>query len=353
LSGVRVDGAIPNVWSVDPVWSASDGTYTLAVEAGPGYVLTFNFGGTAGNYLTEYYKDTTDHNAATAVSVPTPGGNTAGIDEHLSPGGIVTGNVTDTTGKPLAGVGVSVRCGSFFCAHGAVTDQTGQYHVDALPTGTYQVEFSATGYVTQWYNAKPDQASADPVSVTQGATTSGINAAMVPVPPTVTSVSPNRGSTSGGAVVTITGSAFSTATSVTFGNTPAAQIHVDSDTQITATTAGAGAGTVDTVVTTAGGTSQRVQADQFTFVPPPVVASVTPNAGPTTGGTPIIISGNRLRAETQILFGQTQAPQVIVLSDQQLLVTVPAHQAGSVDITVMASGIPSDTTPNDQFSFLG
>ena len=84
-------------------------------------------------------------------------------------------------------------------------------------------------------------------------------------PPTVASVNPNTGPTSGGTSITITGTNFSGATAVRFGSNAAASFTVNSATQITATSP-AGIGTVDVTVTTAGGTSATSTADQFTYV---------------------------------------------------------------------------------------
>ena len=63
----------------------------------------------------------------------------------------------------------------------------------------------------------------------------------------------------------ITGSGFTGATSVGFDVTSAADITVDSDTQIT-TASPAGTGTVDVTVTTPDGTSPASSADQFTYM---------------------------------------------------------------------------------------
>lgn len=70
----------------------------------------------------------------------------------------------------------------------------------------------------------------------------------------VTSVGPNRGPRDGGTVVTITGSGFSKATAVRFGQSDARSFTVTSDSSITAV-APAGSGIVDVTVTTAAGTS--------------------------------------------------------------------------------------------------
>ncbi|MCW2902322.1 MAG: hypothetical protein JWO67_4587 [Streptosporangiaceae bacterium] len=83
-------------------------------------------------------------------------------------------------------------------------------------------------------------------------------------PPEVTGVSPTGGDPAGGTTVVITGSGFLDATDVGFGVTDAADMSIDSDTQITAVSP-PGAGTVDILVTTLGGSSQITPADQFSY----------------------------------------------------------------------------------------
>jgi len=84
--------------------------------------------------------------------------------------------------------------------------------------------------------------------------------------PTVTSVSPATGPTTGGTVVTITGADFTGATAVNFGTTAATTFTVNSATQIVATSPVASAtGTVDITVTNGGGTSPVTTADRFVY----------------------------------------------------------------------------------------
>lgn len=82
--------------------------------------------------------------------------------------------------------------------------------------------------------------------------------------PAVTSVRPPAGSTSGGTLVTITGSGFTAATGVAFGSKQAFSFTVNSDTQITVTSP-AGLGDVDVRVTTIKGISPTSAADHFEY----------------------------------------------------------------------------------------
>ena len=140
--------------------------------------------------------------------------------------------------------------------------------------GTTAVTFgsaSATGFTvnsaTQITATAPAGAGTVDIRVTTAGGTSSTSAAdqFTYIPqPSVSSVSPNRGPVAGGTNVTINGSGFSSATSVTFGAASASSFTVNSATQIIAT-APAGTGTVDIRVTTAGGTSSTNAADQFTY----------------------------------------------------------------------------------------
>jgi len=84
-------------------------------------------------------------------------------------------------------------------------------------------------------------------------------------PPVVNSISPASGPDPGGTSVVITGSNLSGAVEVDFGGTAASSFHVDSDTQITATSPAHAPGTVDVTVRVQG-TSATSSADQFTFL---------------------------------------------------------------------------------------
>jgi len=173
------------------------------------------------------------------------------------------------------------------------------------------------------------------------------------VAPSVTSVAPSSGPPTGGTSVTITGSGFTGTTAVAFGGTAAASFQVDSDTQITATSPPEAPGTVDIVVTAPGGTSSTSSADRFSYVvgpAPPVVTSVVPTDGPTTGGTSVTINGSGFTGATSVTFGANAATNVVVVNDSTLTATSPAG-TGTVDITVTAPGGTSAATILDRFAY--
>ncbi|MDX6637106.1 MAG: hypothetical protein QOJ01_617 [Solirubrobacterales bacterium] len=95
--------------------------------------------------------------------------------------GTITGHVTDGSSNNLQGVFVTARNlnGS---SSTDTTDSSGNYMIADLPTGPYIVHFEASGVVgdfaTEYYDGKPTFGSADRVSVTDGQTTSNIDASL-------------------------------------------------------------------------------------------------------------------------------------------------------------------------------
>lgn len=83
-------------------------------------------------------------------------------------------------------------------------------------------------------------------------------------PAVVTEVSPLEGPAEGGTTVTITGTNFTGASAVNFGESPAASFTVNSSTSITAASP-PGTGVVDVTVTTTPGTSALKPSDHFTY----------------------------------------------------------------------------------------
>ena len=167
------------------VTTNASGVYTTTgLATGTYYVRTSNSLG----YVDELYDNlpcpggTCAVTTGTGVSV-TAGATTSGIDFGLAVGGTITGTVTDAgTGAPLADVSVYVYNASGSFVGSATTNASGVYTKTGLPTGTYYVRTSnSLGYVDELYNDLPcpggtcTVTTGTGVSVTAGATTSGIN----------------------------------------------------------------------------------------------------------------------------------------------------------------------------------
>ena len=228
-------------------------------------------------------------------------------------------------------------------------------------TGATAVKFganNATGFTvnsaTSITATSPAGAGTVDVTVTTAGGTSAASAAdqfTYVAAPTVTSISPTSGLPAGGASVTIAGTNFTGATAVKFGATNATGFTVNSATSITATSP-AGTGTVDITVTIVGGTSPNSASDQFTFIlPVPTVTSVSPNTGPTTGGTAVTITGSNFTAATSVKFGATNATSFTVIGVTQINAVAPPGSLGAVDVTVKTPSGTSAITPAGQYSY--
>jgi len=106
--------------------------------------------------------------------------------------------------------------------------------------------------------------------------------------PTVTSVSPNSGSTAGGTAITITGTNLTGATPITVGGAACTNVSVASATSATCTTAAGTAGSASVLVTTAGGTNAANTL--FTYQTnavcgTSVASAIVPSANLCTAGT--------------------------------------------------------------------
>jgi len=170
--------------------------------------------------------------------------------------------------------------------------------------------------------------------------------------PTVTGINPTSGSSLGDVSVTITGTGFGPyeeySTFVDFGSQSGTQVKVLSDTQITAT-APALAGTVDVRVTTMYGTSPVTTYDQYTAPVPavtaPYVASINPNNGLKSGGTPVTIPGGAFTPDCTVTIGGVAATDVVVLSQTEITAVTPAGSPGEANVVVTNSSNMSSTQP--------
>ncbi len=153
--------------------------------------------------------------------------------------------------------------------------------------------------------------------------------------------------------MTISGSNFTEGATVKFGPHAATGVSVSSPTSMTAISP-AGTGTVDVVVSNAGGASPAGPPDQFTYVAPgkgPTVTKVEPAGGPTAGGTAVTVTGKDFSGVTAVTFGALAAAGYTVSSPTSILAVAPAEPAGTVDNTVTTPNGTSPTSKKDQFAF--
>jgi hypothetical protein len=183
----------------------------------------------------------------------------------------------------------------------------------------------------------------------QGSNTNAVTAAIqIDAGITIDTVSPSSGPASGGTGVTLTGTGFTGATSLTFGGTAATSLNVVSSTNATAVTPAHATGAVDVVITTPSGSATKTNG--FTYATTAVGQSAY-------GGTIACLnSGNNLIAATAdnstgIQWGGigTNVPSAESTTDGatntanivNCLTTGGGGCAGGTDITTYAAGICS------------
>ena len=84
----------------------------------------------------------------------------------------------------------------------------------------------------------------------------------------------------------------------------------------------------------------------------PTVTGVSPNQGPTAGGTLVQVTGSGFcNSTTSVKFGATSASNINVMGDTLLSATSPAHAAGAVDVTVTNAAGTSPTSVADKYTY--
>ncbi len=173
LAGICVSADGPHGDSAS-AFTRKDGTYRLPGLYGGRYVVVFDPGCSEENplnFLPQHRR----------VTVQRPHTRT-GVNAYLKRGAGFSGVVKGPHGHPLEGV-----CVQEVGEHGngfAETDFDGTYAFGGLQPGSYVVQFMGCdnqgSVAPQYYNNESDSGSADPITLTTGKVTRGINATMKP-----------------------------------------------------------------------------------------------------------------------------------------------------------------------------
>ena len=309
----------PSITGFSPSSGAVGATVTINGQAFTG-ATAVAFNGTSASFtvVTNTQITATVPAAATTgtISVTTPSGTgTSGssfsvlpVISSFSPSSGVIGSVVTVTGTTLTGAT-------------AVT-------INGVNAPTYTVVTSTQIDVTV-----PASATTGLIAVTTPSGTA-TSATSYTVKPNITSFAGTSGPV--GTSVVISGSAFTGATSVTFGGVSASYV-VNTSIQITATVP-AGANTGSIVVTTAGGTATSATTYSVT----PSITSFSPGSGPI--GTSVTINGEAFTGATAVAFNGTSAVFTVV-SNIQITATVPAGTTtGTIAVTTPSGSGTSATS---------
>ncbi|MER5430680.1 IPT/TIG domain-containing protein [Streptomyces sp. NPDC002588] len=265
------------------------------------------------------------------LDVTTPTGTVSGGSfGYLLPAVPTVGGVAPGTAPTGGGTLVTVT-GTGFTGATAVT-----------LAGTPVVSFTVVDDATISAVTAESVPATGPVAVTTpaGTASGGVFSYLAPRP-TVIGVEPSSGPTSGGTLLTITGSGFDGATAVVIAGVPAASFTVDDDSTIstiTATTAPSPSGRTsgDVEVVTDGGAGF---GGSFTYLVPvtPTVGGVTPPSGPTDGGTQVTVTGSGFTGATAVVIAGVPAADFTVDDDTTITATTatapPDGITGPVAVT--------------------
>ena len=269
--------------------------------------------------------DSTYELTGTYVGFTTFGTSSTTVTSWSGIGTPTVSNVSPNNGPATGGTAVTIT-GTNFAGGAAVTFG-----------GTTATSVTVVSSTTITATTPAGTAGAATVTVTNpGGQSGSLAGGFIYGSPTVSSVSPNNGSTAGGTSVTITGTNFASGATVTFGGTAATSVTVVSSTTITATTPAGTAGAVTVTVTNPGGQSGSLSSG-FTYVVAPTVSSVSPNNGPPAGGTAVTITGTNFASGATVTFAGTTATNVVVANNTTITATTPAG-TGTVTVTVTVNG---------------
>ncbi len=312
--------------------------------------MAVNFGSTT---ITSFvYTDYGSGFGAITVTNPPGAAGTVDVTVTLPEGTSSTAEDDQFTYWPVPAVtGVSPALGPTVGGNTVGITGTG---LGMSSTGAVTVDFGgvAAGYGsyldgnpnTVYINAPPGMGSVD-VTVTTPGGTSAMSPAdqynYVYIPsPTVSALSPSSGALTGGTPVTIYGAGLGNATAVDFGGVAATSFTNNGDGTITADSPSGIVGAVDVTVATIAGTSAMVPADQFAYVPPPVVTALDTITGSVGGGTQVTLTGSNLAGTTEVDFGANSATIVSNIDNlgvDTLVLLSPEATADTpetVDVTV-------------------
>ncbi len=177
-----------------------------------------------------------------------------------------------------------------------------------------------------------------------------------PPPPalSITGLSPVSGPTTGGTLVTITGTSFGAGATVTFAGSLATTVTVVSAGTITCFTPAGAAGSATVVVTNPGPVSATA-LNAFTYLsgppPAPTITGLNPTFGPVAGGTLVTMTGTGFQTGATVSVGGSAATSVTVVTAGTLTFVTPAGASGPASVTVTNPG-PSSATATNAYTYV-
>ena len=249
-------------------------------------------------------------------------------------------SVAPAEGSTAGGTEVVIK-GTGFAEHSTVA-------IGAAATG---VEFKSATEIVAKTAAGTAGKDKVVVSLADGVASTGTTEFTYVAPPAVSSIAPAEGSTEGGTSVTVKGTSFSKAVTMTvkIGGAEATGVSVVSATELTAKTPAGSVGKAAVVVSDEFGTSGS--ATQFAYFAPPTVTKVEPSAGPTTGGTSVKVKGTGFVKGATVTIGAA-ATSVEVKTETEILAKTAAGSAGEDEVKVTDVGGTGKSASGEGFTYV-
>lgn len=170
--------------------------------------------------------------------------------------------------------------------------------------------------------------------------------------PVVKSITPNLGETTGGNIAYIAGNNFVAGVKVLINNVPA-EVTATTATRLTVVVpASSTEGTFDVTVVNPDNKEAVLPASYTYILPPPppapILTSITPNNGLTTGNAGVMLKGENFVDGSVVLFNNVEIPTTFVSSKQLNAVTPEWAQPESVNVTVKN---PDDQHSNETLTY--
>jgi hypothetical protein len=183
IQGVEVCAQpTPYYFETACVETDAEGHYSSGGLAASDYRISFSVTRHNLRWITEYYEDKLHFSEADFFHLED--GQAATVDAELAEGGSISGTVVDETdGHPIDGLwacaideeGETPRC--------APSDAAGEYLINGLPSGSYNIEYrgeNLVNYLREFYEDADTWGAATEVGVIAPATTSDIDAELAP-----------------------------------------------------------------------------------------------------------------------------------------------------------------------------
>ncbi|MDR2064007.1 MAG: IPT/TIG domain-containing protein [Candidatus Nomurabacteria bacterium] len=253
------------------------------------------------------------------------------LGQHIPPPTIT--NITPQNGPTTGGTLVTIF-GTNFIVNGTVVVH--DITIDNVPAASCNV-LSATEITCTTPASASGIGAKNLVVHTWGGDTATADGFSYFPPPTITTVSPDSGSTAGGTPVTISGTNFianntTSVSRVTVGGQNCTSLVVISATEITCTTPAGTAGLADVTVYSLGGNA--VLAGSFLYAPPPSVTKVSLPAVKLSSGGKITITGSNFINVSSVTIDGKDCTSYSVASPTVITCDAPPNTVGAKPIVV-------------------